>query len=242
MLMKKNIVCIKHGDKYSPDYVNKLFHMVERNLSLPYRFICLTENPTGLDAEIEVSPILTKNLNDSYIKFGLFEKHLHDITGEVLFLDLDMVIINPIDELFLFEPDAEFVGQKEWTLDCMGSNIMRFEVGKYPYVIESWYEAVRTKFVVEEYFDPARNGNKNLYYDLNSSPPEIYRGDQEWVTKQLREHNVHITYYPYEWSLSYKWHVLKETTVDYMNAKIINFHGLPKMEDIDIDWVKEHWK
>ena len=113
MLMKKNIVCIKHGDKYSPDYVNKLFHMVERNLSLPYRFICLTENPTGLDAEIEVCPILTKNLNDSYIKFVLFEKHLHDITGEVLFLDLDMVIINPIDELFLFEPDAEFVGQKE---------------------------------------------------------------------------------------------------------------------------------
>ena len=39
-----------------PEYVNKLHNMVRRNCTLPFRFGCYTENPKGLDPQIEVFP------------------------------------------------------------------------------------------------------------------------------------------------------------------------------------------
>ena len=80
----KNVLCIKWGNKYSADYVNKLYSMVERHLSLSHRFVCLTEDTTGLNSEIETRPLLRTDLKHSYTKFELFEKELHDITGQIL--------------------------------------------------------------------------------------------------------------------------------------------------------------
>jgi len=79
------------------------------------------------------------------------------------------------------------------------------------------------------------NGKKNLYHDLNSFPPAVYRGDQEWTTRQLKEHNVDITYYPSDWLQSY--------TCGYtMNSKVVVFHGTPKPHEVEDGWVKENWK
>ena len=231
----KNVLCVKWGNKFSAEYVNKLYSMVERHLSLPHRFVCLTEDPTGLNSEIETKPLLRKELKHSYTKFELFEKELHDITGQILFLDLDVVINNSIDDLFLFEPDAKFVGIKDWQVGCINASCMRFNVGEHSYIIENWFEALRTRFTVEEYFDPSLNGKKNLYHDLNSFPPTVYRGDQEWTTNQLKDHNVDITYYPSDWLQSY--------TCGYdMNAKVVVFHGTPKPHEVENTWVKENWR
>ena len=43
------VVCLKHGEKYSADYVNKLHSMVSRNCSIPFEFICFTENTKGIN-------------------------------------------------------------------------------------------------------------------------------------------------------------------------------------------------
>ena len=231
----KNVLCIKWGSKYSVEYVNKLYSMVQRHLSLTHRFICLTEDSMGLNAEIETRPLLRNDLKYSYTKFELFEKKLHDITGQILFLDLDVVINNSIDDLFLFEPDAEFVGIKDWKIDCINASCMRFNVGEHSYIIENWFEALSTRFTVEEYFDPSLNGKKNLYHDLNSFPPAVYRGDQEWTTRQLKEQNVDIIYYPSDWLQCY-------TTGYDMNSKIVVFHGSPKPHEVEDTWVKENWK
>ena len=40
---KRNVICIKWGDKFGANYVNSLYNMVERNLTLPHRFICFTD-------------------------------------------------------------------------------------------------------------------------------------------------------------------------------------------------------
>jgi len=231
----KNVLCIKWGSKYSAEYVNKLHSMVQRQLSLTHRFICLTEDSMGLNAEIEVRPLLRPDLKYSYTKFELFEIELHDIIGQILFLDLDVVINNSIDDLFLFEPYAKFVGIKDWKIDCINASCMRFNTGEHSYIIDTWFEAIRTRFTVEEYFDTSLNGKKNLYHDLNSFPPAVYRGDQEWTTRQLKEHNVDITYYPSDWLQSY--------TAGYdMNSKIIVFHGSPKPHEVNDTWVKQNWK
>jgi len=234
----KNVLCIKWGNKFSAGYVNKLYSMVKRHLSLSHRFVCLTEDTAGLNSEIETRPLLRTDLKHSYTKFELFEKKLHDITGQILFLDLDVVINNSIDDLFLFEPHAKFVSIKDWyasLLGCINASCMRFNVGEHSYIIDNWFEAIRTKFMIEDYFDSSINGNKKIYHDLNSFPPAVYRGDQEWTTRQLKEQNVDIIYYPSNWLQSYKF--------GYdMNSKIVVFHGTPKPHEVEDTWVKENWK
>ena len=53
-LTKNNILVLKHGSKYSADYVNKMYEMVLRNISLPFNFYCLTEDPTGINPGVKI--------------------------------------------------------------------------------------------------------------------------------------------------------------------------------------------
>ena len=46
------ILCMKWGKKYGPEYVNRLHSMVSRHLTIPHRFVCLTDDKTGLNAGI----------------------------------------------------------------------------------------------------------------------------------------------------------------------------------------------
>jgi len=66
------------GDKYSPDYVDKLERSVSRNLSIPYTFECIRETI----------------LPGWWGKVELFER-----SGECLWLDLDTVITGSLDVL-----------------------------------------------------------------------------------------------------------------------------------------------
>ena len=67
---------------------------------------------------------------------------------------------------------------------------------------DNWFEEIRTKFTIEDWFDPAINGKNELYHDLNSFPPVVYRSDQEWTTRQLKEQSVDIIYYPSDFSFT----------------------------------------
>ena len=57
-----NIICMKWGTKYSPDYVNTLYSMVNRHMIRPFRFVCLTDNNDGFVSEIEVLPLAKLNI------------------------------------------------------------------------------------------------------------------------------------------------------------------------------------
>ena len=49
----KKFVCLKHGNKYPGKYVNILYQMVKRHSTLPFEFVCITENPNDLDPAIK---------------------------------------------------------------------------------------------------------------------------------------------------------------------------------------------
>ena len=54
-------VCVKYGTKYGPDYVNKLYAGVNKNLTLEHSFACFTEDSNGLHENIKVIPLKEKN-------------------------------------------------------------------------------------------------------------------------------------------------------------------------------------
>ena len=93
------------GRQYDASYVNKLYNMVSRNLSRKFRFICLTDDNSGFLPTIETFDIPKLNLPEGFQKgvgqnWSRFRKKISDIKGQCLFLDLDVIIVNGIDELF----------------------------------------------------------------------------------------------------------------------------------------------
>jgi hypothetical protein len=55
---------MKWGDKFPSEYVNRLYAMVNRNLSIPFRFVCFTENDSGIRNEsfaLQPTKALLKN-------------------------------------------------------------------------------------------------------------------------------------------------------------------------------------
>jgi tetratricopeptide (TPR) repeat protein len=92
-----SVVCVKYGTKYGSDYVNKLYHGVQKNLTCPHKFICYTEDPSGLDKEIEIAP-LQKGFDGWWNKASIFNNCFPEGT-KVIYIDLDMIIVGNINYL-----------------------------------------------------------------------------------------------------------------------------------------------
>ena len=246
-----NVVCLKWGELYGAEYVNKLFNMVSRNLSLPFRFICLTENGNGLEPGVEVWPLPEfeeppweyARVCSAWRKLALFKPGLADMQGKTLFLDLDVVIVDNIDALFLFSSKLA--------------------------IIENWYQPNRLIgqasaicFEAGQPFDVL-----NHYLDDPSKVLKTYRTEQAYITGHLGLGA--FDYFPDSWCCSFKKHCLSNGLAGVISAKscipegakIIIFHGSPNPPDAikgqwgkklpwykklykrvsPASWVAEHW-
>ena len=88
---------MKWGDKFPAEYVNRLYGMVARNLNLPFRFVCFTENSDGIRDEVEIQNLPELDLppgapERGWRKLTVFKKDFGGLKGKTLFLDLDVVI------------------------------------------------------------------------------------------------------------------------------------------------------
>lgn len=132
-----NIVCLKWGTLYGPEYVNILFDMVRRNLKegYPGKFICYTDDATGLDAGIEARPMPTE-LEGWWGKLWLFSQHTE---GKTLFLDLDTVIVGALDALV--EHDAKFTILRDfYRPNGLQSSVMMWR-GDLSYIYYKWVQS-----------------------------------------------------------------------------------------------------
>lgn len=75
-------------------YVNALHRAVERNMTIPHRFVCFTDDPTGIECETE--PV---EGDGWFAKLHLFKKFNE---GQVVFFDLDTLIVGNLDFLAKF--------------------------------------------------------------------------------------------------------------------------------------------
>jgi hypothetical protein len=234
MQSKNYVACLKWGDKYSADYVNKLYNMVDRNITIDYEFVCFTENTVGLNKNIKTYP-LPKIRADGWWYKPMFVGADLPIKGTLLFLDLDVVVFKNIDKLFAYNPnrfciirDFNRSQRKDW--NRMNSSVFRINIGAYD----------------------------NIWQQFKQNPPahmQRLRGDQDWMFKHITDHQ----FWPDEWIMSYKWEMrdrrdLKLDPIRKRNFVIdappkINpdtciavFHGEPNPADANDSWVKEHWQ
>lgn len=85
------VACVlRFGGDYDVDYVERLKAGVEKHLSIPHRFVCLSDGPVPC----ERVPML-RDWPGWWSKLELFEV----FTGPTLYFDLDTVIVGSIDDI-----------------------------------------------------------------------------------------------------------------------------------------------
>jgi len=220
-----NILCMKWGTLYGPEYANRLYAMVARNITRPFRFVCFTDDETGLRREIVVRPLPHIDIDPPYEKtpwkkLALYEADLGDVTGTALFLDLDLVIVGSLDRFFEF-PGAYCV-IRNWTRpkDIVGNtSVFRFEIGAHTDLLERFHSRSTQHWVDKD------------------------RIEQTFLSRILHEQGQ-LTFWPDGWCASFKVHALpggwkfprlllnwvKRSQVPD-EASIVVFHGHPNPDD-----------
>jgi len=229
-----HVVCVKWGNKYISKYVNVLYNMCKRNITVPYEFHCITDDTNGLEPHINTIQLP----NDPWIKtwwskLWMFGGHF-PLKGNILYFDLDVVVFNNIDPLFTHNTgrfhiirDFNRCRVKDWSLS--NSSVMRWEAGKLNYL---WDEFVEKPNVIMQ--------NNH--------------GDQDWISKRAK---ADINWFPDEWIRSYKWEMIgmKDTKLLMKDGKkffrkpvdispenkVAVFHGEPKPFNCADEWVVKNW-
>ena len=241
-MSRVNIICMKWGDKFPPLYVNRLYAMVERHLSLPFRFICFTENSEGIRKEVEIQPLPELDLpahlpERGWRKLTVFAKDFGGLSGKTLFLDLDVVIVDSIDPFFSY-PGEFLIARDHLRKNRIegNSSVFRFEIGKYPEILD---------FFIEN-FDKVR---------------EEVRHEQAYLSREMLKLGK-LEFWPDEWVPSFKYQCAPSWIKSWFEApkipkgsKIILFHGLPNPPEAakgisgkwyrhikPSPWILKHWR
>ena len=245
---QRNIITLKWGSRYGVEYVNKLHAAVARNLSPPFRFVCFTDDANGLAPGIAHFSIPEIDLPlpafvTGWRKLCLFRRDL-PISGQCLFLDLDLLITGRLDSFFEFEPEKIAIIQnwvhwrKRWfgRLPPIGnSSVFRFEANQCGFVLD--------RFLGEKEWALA-----------NFRPPQSY------LTHCIRDRMV---FWPAEWVRSFKRHCRPIFPLNYLiephrppEARIVAFHGKPDPDEAargfrgrkihhysrPAGWIRELWE
>ena len=221
---KVNVICLKWGTSYGPEYVNRLFKGVKANMDRPFRFVCFTDDPSGLDAEIETADFPSPPPGWKYVwpnifvKLCLFKGGLAGLMGPTLFLDIDQIIIGDMGRFFDYKP-GKFCIIRNWIefrkrlfrrLPKIGnSSCFRFEAGAMNYVYERFLAEM------EEAVDRSR-----------------YRTEQAFLTHAVGLENVN--WWPSDWVVSFKRSCMRIFPFNLFLAaseprrgSILCFHGQP---------------
>ncbi len=122
------VACVEWGNYLlrGTEYVMKLRSMVARHLSLPHRFVCLSDDPVGRPGVQRIA--LTPGREGWWNKVELFRPGL--FTGRVLALDLDTVIVGSLDELVATKGTVHLTDWG-WEKNCYGNAIMVWDAGEH---------------------------------------------------------------------------------------------------------------
>jgi FkbM family methyltransferase len=208
-----NVVCVKWGTEFGPEYVNILAHRVRANLPEGFqgKFICFTDDATGLDEGIEVRPLpghLSGWWNKLYL-FGAFNE------GErVLYFDLDTLIVGPLDDIAKY--DGHFTILRDfYRPDGLQSSVMAWYASPWIAPIYScWHSTMDSSYI---------------------------GGDQAWIQHCANsaigpKPDILQDLYPHQF-VSFK---QSGGQFPQMGTRVVVFHGKPRPRQAP-GWVQKVW-
>jgi len=210
------VVCVlkSGGDFDTMDVVN-LKVMLDKNISIPYDFYCLTDLvginwPAGT---LDIMP-LVYDYKGWWSKIELFRPGLID-SERIVYFDLDTIILDNIDDLLVREENfiglQTFIPGKRWR-NYLGSGIL------------SWKNDGSFNFLFEE-FEYGKH-------------PRALRGDQDYISSKLKQHSIEFHYWQ---DLVGGMYSYKRNVRHYglpVDARIVCFHGVPRPHEVTADWIQ----
>ncbi len=254
MTQTTTVACIKWGTAFGPEYVNRLYSGVRRHLSMPVRFLCMTDNTRGLHPDVEHLPLPVEPFHDAMQaalaiaqrkgamrKVSLFRPGLiPNLDGPVLGFDLDVVITGPLDDILNHAPGtvamrADWVEARRGRPTGHGS-VFRFDPALHPWL----YETLAA--------DPAGEVARA-------------RGSEQRYTSTRAQDRGAFAYLPPDQVVSFKHDCLDLPPLNWLrparlppNARVVCFHGRPKMHEAvaghlgnllracrATPWLRDHW-
>lgn len=242
---------------YKPDYVTKLYRSLKRNSTIPFEFICLSDNN-----DIEADVILPYNHNSN------IKKHWHKLKffspqfanqkkdDDIIVMDIDQIIVNNIDNLLNFPvSENELVTYDVWwnkkNNPFADKVILPINGGFYK------FKSGSLKFIWDEFsLNPEY---WQLHYYNKGEVHFKYYGEQNYVNWKVEEHKCKITKLPAEWLGKYSSNkkenihlnkiYSKTFKTDYMflddvseKLKIIHFTGVGKnIHDENKQFINKYW-
>lgn len=220
--------CVIHGDRYSWDYVERLYNMLKRNIKRPIRFHVYTEPnrfvpDTMIKHSLELWPGIAGPKKSWWYKLQLFNPEHH--RGPLLYFDLDCVIVRDITWIADLNPEQlwalrDFKYLQVEHLSRVNSSIMWWNTAEFEYV---WQQFVAT----------------GIHRSVSQ-----YHGDQDFIEATVNYKNRR--YFPDKKFQSYRWQVAdggfnfatRQPLKPGSGANIagdcctIVFHGNPKPHEV----------
>ena len=213
---------MKWGSRYGHEYVNRLYNSIKKNTKRPTELYCFTDETLNIDKNIICKPLPKISLPEAiadtpWRKMSLWQDPLYDLKGDILFLDLDLVITGNLDRFFDFKPGFYCVIEN-WTQ--LGQNVgntscFRFPVGKYNSIFEKFEK------------------NPEKYW-------KKYHIEQIYLSAQIRDQ----VFWPNQWCKSFKHNLLPSWPFRIwkpaklpQDTSIVAFTGKPDPDDV----VNGHW-
>jgi len=97
--------------QYTAQHVNNLYRSVQKHTTIPHEFICITDDPEGI--ECRTIPLWDKcrELGGCYNRLYVFSSDMKELIGDrFLCIDLDCVVTGSLDELL--SRDEDFIINK----------------------------------------------------------------------------------------------------------------------------------
>lgn len=227
---------------YSARHVNIAVDSIDRHLKLPHEFVCVTDDPEGIDGGVRIVPMWDDlaEYGRCYRRLKLFAPEMAEIIGPwMASIDLDTVIVGPLDELFNRPEDFVIWSDPSRIIPYCGSQWM-LRAGKNPEVFRD--------------FDPALAKELKRLKNWHGS-------DQAWLALMLPNAPV---WTKKDGVYSFRMHLMRHRRGDLLpgrfqkrvkvrgapqlpeNARIVHFHGSydPCQSHLRacVPWIKENWR
>lgn len=218
---------------YPPETVNVLRNMVRRHYRSPHRFVCITDDPTGIDPAIEIVPLWgdyaqipnpfgAKNPS-CYRRLKIYDPAIADILGpRFVHLDLDCVITGDLAPLWDRDEDFVIYGDTNPKTYYNGSLVLM-------------NAGARAK--VWKDFDPLRSPRQ-------TKSAGFYGSDQAWISYCLGPGEKRWTSKDGVYSFRNE---IKPKGMGVLpsNARLVVFHGAvdpwEPYAKTHCPWVREHY-
>lgn len=218
---------------YPPDTVNTLKRMVRRWYPKDVRFLCVTDDPDGIDADVEIVPLWNDYADvpnphghprnpSCYRRLRMFSREIAEVFGErFVSLDLDTVIVGDLRPIWDRPEDIVFWGDTNPRTHYNGSMVL-MTAGARPQVWET--------------FDPVRSPRRSM-------AAGCFGSDQGWISYCLGPGEA-------KWSTtdgvySFRNHIAPNMQKLPESARVTFWHGhidpwSPYAQQIA--WVREYYK